>query len=150
MNSKGVRFLPVVVDLPPSPAQTPSVVSLQQPGTGIPSEGDGEAAIAAGENGRDSPVGEDSSASQGSRRTGVTVQAVTRQRQQERQQRQQREQQQRQPQLAVVGVLSRDSVRIAGRLAETERAIRDQQKFLPPNKSSPPPPQGPTNGGRQG
>lgn len=40
------------------------------------------------------------------------------------------------PPQAIVGVLSRDSVRIAGRLTETERAIRDRPTISPP--TSPP------------
>ena len=40
------------------------------------------------------------------------------------------------PPQAIVGVLSRESVRIAGRLTETERAIRDRPTISPP--TSPP------------
>lgn len=91
MGSKGVRFLPVVVDLPastpPSPASAPS--------------------------GGRSPESEQPEAPQakdGGDRTMANFKG---------------------PAQAVVGVLSRDSVRIAGRLTETERAIRDRPPSPP-------------------
>lgn len=99
MDSKGVRFLPVVVKLPVS-APTPPTDNTT-PFTKKGSESRKDEVQKAEENG-----------SQAAKSLGVAA-----------------------PLRAVVGVLSRDSVRIAGRLMETERAIRDM-----------PPPSRPTNG----
>lgn len=92
MDSKGVRFLPVVADVPSPGAPPPGGATRQQPG-----DGSHEAKPAVDELQRGGGGGAGGGAV-------ATVQA---------------------PSQTVVGVLSRDSVRIARRLTETERAIRD-------------------------
>lgn len=97
MESKGVRFLPVVVDLPPPASLFGSDAPFARTWPGQ----------------RREELGEEQ---QGSNHTTLPFEQLPR---------------------VVVGVLSRDSVRIAGRLTETERAIRDRPYSpLPPRPDS--------------
>ncbi|CAM9413238.1 unnamed protein product [Scytosiphon promiscuus] len=153
MNLKAVRYLPVVVDLPPSPSAGTSTAA---PATNAaaaavaaaaaprpPSRPPGAAAASAiaspftrKRSSNTNKDGGDSSTRNSSQQGGAASAELP------------------PPPLpppppppqAVVGVLSRESLRIAGRLTETERAIRDRPKASPPPASplplsplSPPP-----------
>ena len=91
MESKGVRFLPVVADVPPATSLFGSDAPFARTWPGQRRE-----ELAEGQ--------------KDSNHTSLPFEQLPR---------------------VVVGVLSRDSVRIAGRLTETERAIRDRPLSTP-------------------
>ncbi len=124
MTLKGIRFLPVVVDLPlpaaaaaaaatPSPPPPPldGAATSTAPLAGRPSNGGGNNA-----DWKVAPARISSSGASDGTPAGVPQPPPP----------------PPQPPQAIVGVLSRESVRIAGRLMETERAIRDRPPPTPP------------------
>lgn len=121
MNLKAIRFLPVVVDLPPPPsaAAAPSPPPPPPP----PSPSADTARPTAPFTRRWSNNREDGVAwkEDGGRKEPAVVPPPP--------------PSPPPPRQAIVGVLSRESVRIAGRLTETERAIRDRPAYSPPTSA---------------
>lgn len=126
MNLKGIRFLPVVVDLPP-PASASTAAPPPPPPPSPPSL-DTAAPTAPFARRWSNNRGDDVAWKKEGRGKGPAAVPPPA------------------PPLApapppptpqaVVGVLSRESVRIAGRLTETERAIRDRPIYSPPTSPS--------------
>lgn len=133
MNLKGIRFLPVVIGLPPSPAAVAALPPPPPPSDATTSIGRFARRRANSRRGdigwRTEEGGGESTRNSGPNGTPLVMPTAPL------------------PQ-AVVGVLTPESVRIAGRLTETERAIRDRPVYPPPPPpplplsplSSPPPP----------
>jgi len=130
MTLKGIRFLPVVVDLPLPAAAAAAAPSPPPPPPPLDGAAKSTAHLAGrlsdGGGGDTDWKGDPARMNSGVESDGEPVVVP------------QPPPPPPQPPQAVVGVLSRESVRIAGRLMETERAIRDRPP--PPTSPSPLPP----------